>query len=94
MLEWVAISYSRGSSQSKDRICFPGISCIGRHIPYHHATWEAPIHIAYIFLIILEKGGVTIFHVLIAGLLFCMFNYHTLGEDDFYFTYSLVPYTL
>ena len=38
-LEWVAISFSRGSFQSRDWTC---ISCIGRRILYHWATWEAP----------------------------------------------------
>ena len=32
ILEWVAISSSRGSSQLRDQIC---MSCIGRQIPYH-----------------------------------------------------------
>ena len=38
MLEWDAISFSRGSSPVKDGIC---ISCIGRRILYHWATKEA-----------------------------------------------------
>ena len=38
ILEWVAISFSRGSSQPKDQI---HISCIGRQVPYHCTTWEA-----------------------------------------------------
>ena len=37
-LEWVAISFSRGSSQPKD---WTLISYIGRQILYHWATWEA-----------------------------------------------------
>ena len=37
--EWVAISFSRGSSWPRDRTC---ISCIDRRILYHWATWEAP----------------------------------------------------
>ena len=37
ILEWVAVSYSRGSSQSWDQVC---ISCIDR-ILYHCITWEA-----------------------------------------------------
>ena len=41
-LEWVAISYSRGSSQPRDRICVSYVSCIGRWILYHCTTWEAP----------------------------------------------------
>ena len=39
ILRWVAISSSRGSSQSRDQI---RISCSGRWIPYHWATREAP----------------------------------------------------
>ena len=38
ILEWVVISSSRGLSQPRDPTC---ISCIGRHILYHWATWEA-----------------------------------------------------
>ena len=39
-LEWVAISYSRGSSQSRDWISISWVSCIGRQMLYHCATWE------------------------------------------------------
>ena len=38
--EWVAISYSRGSSQLRDRT---RVSCIGWQILYHYATCEAII---------------------------------------------------
>ena len=38
ILEWVAISSFRGSSQPRDRTC---ISCTGRQILYQCATWEA-----------------------------------------------------
>ena len=37
ILEWVAISSSRGSSHPRDWTC-----CIGRGILYPRATWEAP----------------------------------------------------
>ena len=39
ILEWVAISFSKGSCQSRNWTC---ISCIGRQILYHWATREAP----------------------------------------------------
>ena len=39
ILEWVAISFSRGSFPPRDRT---SVSCIGRRILYHLATWEAP----------------------------------------------------
>ena len=38
ILQWVVISFSRESSRPRDQIC---ISCIGRWILYHCATWEA-----------------------------------------------------
>ena len=38
ILEWVAISFSRGSSWPRDRI---RVSCIGRWILYHQTTREA-----------------------------------------------------
>ena len=44
ILEWVAISYSKRSSWSRDQIHVSCISCIGRWILYHYATWH------YIFM--------------------------------------------
>ena len=38
ILEWVAISFSWRSFQSRDWTC---VSCIGRRILYHRAIWEA-----------------------------------------------------
>ena len=35
ILEWVVISFSRGSSWPRD---WPHVSCMGRRIPYHWAT--------------------------------------------------------
>ena len=40
ILEWVAISYCRASSQPRDRTHVSCISCIGRGIHYYCATWE------------------------------------------------------
>ena len=44
ILEWVAISYSRGSSWLKDQTHVSCVSCTGRQILYHcrFFTWEAP----------------------------------------------------
>ena len=39
ILEWVAISYSRGSSQPRDWTWISCISCIGRQVLFHCATW-------------------------------------------------------
>ena len=50
VMEWVAISSSRGSSQARDWTCISCISCIGRQILYHWATWKAlcgMIHLNY-----------------------------------------------
>ena len=43
ILEWVAISSSRGSFWLRDQVHVSCISCIGRWILYHWATWEAPL---------------------------------------------------
>ena len=40
--EWVAISFSRGSSWPRNWIW---VSPVGRQIPYHWTTWEAHSHI-------------------------------------------------
>ena len=50
ILEWVAISSSRGSSQPRDQT---HISCIDRWLLYHWATWEAP------FIIVLHINHLT-----------------------------------
>ena len=42
ILEWVAISSSRGSSWPKNWTHVSCISCISRWIFYYCATWEAP----------------------------------------------------
>ena len=41
ILEWVAISFSRGTSQPRDQIHVSCVSYIGRRILYHSPTWEA-----------------------------------------------------
>ena len=43
ILEWVAISSSTGSSQPKDWPRVSCISCTGRRILYHGASWGAPL---------------------------------------------------
>ena len=41
ILEWVVISFSRGSFQLRVQTHVSCISCIGKWILYHCATWEA-----------------------------------------------------
>ena len=41
ILKWVVISSSRGSSRPRDQTHVSCVSCIGRWILYHWATWEA-----------------------------------------------------
>ena len=49
ILDWIDISYSRGSSQPRDHVSY--VSCIGRQIIYHRATGEAQrkclVHVNY-----------------------------------------------
>ena len=41
ILDWVAISYSRGSSWPRDQTLTSWVSYIGRWVLHHCATWEA-----------------------------------------------------
>ena len=45
ILEWIAISSSRASSQPGDQTRVSCISCIVRWVLYHWTTWEAHTHI-------------------------------------------------
>ena len=47
ILEWVAISYSRGSSWCRDWTYVSWVPCIGRQILYHCATWEALVNVSW-----------------------------------------------
>ena len=48
ILEWVAMSSSRGSSRPRDQTC---VSCIDTQILYHWVTWE--VHVINKYLLIL-----------------------------------------
>ena len=50
ILEWAAISSSRGSSRPKDWAWISCISCTGRRFPYHWATWGACLKIGFIII--------------------------------------------
>ena len=54
ILEWVAMSFSRGSSQPRDQTFF---SCICREILYYWATWEAD-HLKNSFTPHIPRGSV------------------------------------
>ena len=56
LLEWVAISYSRISSQPRDRTHTSCISCIGRKILYHCTTWVE----VRLFVFALGLTGITL----------------------------------
>ena len=43
ILEWVTIFFSRGYSQPRDRAHASWISCVGRLIVYHWASFEKPV---------------------------------------------------
>ena len=45
ILEWVAIFFSRGSSQPRDRTCIFYVSCIGRWVLYHLGHLRSLVYI-------------------------------------------------
>ena len=49
ILEWVAISSSRGSSQLGDQTCIPYVSCIGRRVIYHSLHLGSPEDTALLY---------------------------------------------
>ena len=53
ILEWVAISSSRGSSQPRDRMPISYVSCIGRQVLYHLCHLGSPVfkqeHLNYFY---------------------------------------------
>ena len=55
-LEWAAIFFFRGSFQARDWTAISCVSCTGRQILYHSATWEAPcrVNTYYILGIVLD----------------------------------------
>ena len=57
MLEWVAISSSRGSSGPRDWTCVSCSSCIGRWILYHWATWAVAVFYPWIMSNSLQPHG-------------------------------------
>ena len=58
MLEWVAISFSRVSSQLRDQTCISSIACVGRQIlsPLHHVG--SPILL--LFVVVRQKSNSTL----------------------------------
>ena len=57
ILQWVAISYSRGSSWPRDRIRVSCVSCTGRQILYHFATWEVLENPLYMAILRVSRSG-------------------------------------
>ena len=59
ILEWVTITFSKGSSWPRDRTHVSCISCIDRQILYYYTTWEA----MFFFSLLLLKEGFCLSHV-------------------------------
>ena len=49
ILEWVATSYSRGSSRTRDQTHVSYISCMGRQVLYHSCHLGSPMCQIYIY---------------------------------------------
>ena len=67
ILKWVAISSSRGSSQSRDGTCVSCTFCIGRWILYHLATREAPT-LTYVVVVVQSLSLIWFFVTLWAAI--------------------------
>ena len=60
ILEWVAISFSRGSSQPRDQT---HVSCIGRRILYRWASREAPLYTWFPLILAFLLGILTVWFI-------------------------------
>ena len=72
ILEWVAISSSRGSSWPRDQIHVSWVSCIGKQILNHWATWGAMLLLKVCWWFLSSPVLPTIL-----GTLICGFNHHS-----------------
>ena len=72
ILEWDAISSSRGSSQPRDWTYISYISCIGLQILYHWATWEA--HFLNRFIVFFLLGLRAFQYILVTFYQICDFK--------------------
>ena len=82
-MEWVAISFSRGSLRPRDQTHISCISCIGKEILYHWTTWEYTL--TYIQTLMLTYTP-TCAHT------YTPFDHHT-HSHMYMFTYLLAPHT-
>ena len=64
ILEWVSISFSRGSSQSREWTHVFCVYCFGRWILYYWATWEV------VFYVQLSNFPRTIYEIFILLIIF------------------------
>ena len=62
----VATTSSRVSSRIRDQICVSWVSCIGRWILYHYATWEAPLRAIVSQTVFCWENRRNIFHIQIS----------------------------
>ena len=62
ILEWVAISFSRGSSVPRSPICISWVSCISRQILYH--LYHLGRHFHYLHSLKKNLPPLSLFHVL------------------------------
>ena len=78
ILEWLAISSSKGSSQSRDQTHISYSSCFGRQILNHWANWEAQIFPILIYFL-------KLMHLILSHLVVFFFKwyltYHLRGRN-------------
>ena len=86
ILDWFGISFSRISSRPKDQTCVSCISCIGKQLLYHCATWGA-LYFTMETQILKKQSPLLINEV--KGLSFLMSSVR--GLDEVYITRILCP---
>ena len=95
ILEQVAVSYSRDSFWPRDQTHVFCVSCIGKQILYHCATWEAPLYSIgnYIPYPVISHNGKELKELLIT-LLYSRFNTTLYTVNQLYFNKNFFNYKI
>ena len=72
ILEWVAISYSRGPSQPSNWTLISCIFCIGRRIFYHCVTWKVyTLYLSSYLFLVVDTADAAARYPFLAGTTLC-----------------------
>ena len=85
ILDWIDISYSKGSSRPNDETCISFTSCFGKQILYLCTTWKPSDEIELQFVFVFDIFYTTFLNVCFEKILFYKYYYIILVINNFIF---------